>query len=871
MAQVSYPGVYIEEFAPAPPIQPAATSVAAFVGFADPMAEDPARIGEPLRITSFSQFQRRFGKRPVSGFYLWYAVRGFFENGGTDCFVVRASNGQLAKWTVKNASGAELYRIATKVPMPGDDITINVEDPRRLTFPLGVFEKTFTVTAGNALIEQLRASKTLIVEDGHLLRPGDRIQAKQSLAVVQRITVGESDTLVYLDKPLTDLERDVNNKITFSLTPLLKGDVELRIEYPAIANDDIKTTAVGVSNTTRDTLNTIAQTLTKREGGLKPVTLPADEDNLADWKTAASDLEKVAAAADDQADGVHKAKEACTTEAGKVRTTLIDKHARTKAVETHATDSKSHLDNARDRKKEVENKLNKMKILPDPPDPGELKQAVSDVKLALVASNEQIESILKAIASAQACADATASLAISSPSTTSDEPLPPDSLVAGAIMSIGAHHYTVDRVIVENCNAPSKKKEGESPTRVTYRVLLRSPLQEDIPRATRNDTQDATIVTLHESQLTVTRNNLPKPFRIAIDPVHPDYATDVVKRMASFLTLEVASSSIEAKDLIPVAEKLSITNGKDENATNFRVEGWSLLPAALDTLRRVPEVNIVAIPDACGLDTVDNKNVVMQAIIAHCENMGERFGVLDAHAPDQQMFEKKADQQTIEEQLGASVSTRGYAALYYPWIKTRPAGSGRVLATVPPSGHVCGLLARVDKARGVHKAPANETLNDAVAITQDMSDQEQGVLNLQGINVIRTFTSGGRPIVFGARTTASNKSWQYVNVRRLFLFLEESIATSLRSSLFEPNNTELWGRLKRVITAFLTEQWQAGALFGRKAEEAFYVKIDDELNPFNERALGKLNMEIGVCPTFPAEFIVVRIGIWDGGKAVSES
>jgi hypothetical protein len=161
-------------------------------------------------------------------------------------------------------------------------------------------------------------------------------------------------------------------------------------------------------------------------------------------------------------------------------------------------------------------------------------------------------------------------------------------------------------------------------------------------------------------------------------------------------------------------------------------------------------------------------------------------------------------------------------------------------------------------------------LNDAVAITQNMTDQEQGVLNLQGINVIRTFTSGGRPTLFGARTTASDKNWQYVNIRRLFLFLEESIATALRSSLFEPNNTEQWGKLNRVLPAFLTQQWQEGALFGKKAEEAFYVKIDEELNPFNEQALGKLNIEIGVRPTYPAEFIVVRIGIWDGGMAVSE-
>src|SRR5262249_26879659 len=143
-------------------------------------------------------------------------------------------------------------------------------------------------------------------------------------------------------------------------------------------------------------------------------------------------------------------------------------------------------------------------------------------------------------------------------------------------------------------------------------------------------------------------------------------------------------------------------------------------------------------------------------------------------------------------------------------------------------------------------------------------------LNLQGINVIRVFRDGGVPYVFGARTTATDKNWQYVNVRRLFLYVEKSLQAGIRWALFEPSNSELWQNLNRSITNFLTGVWKDGGLFGATAKEAFYVRIDETLNPFSERALGRLHIEIGMQPTYPAEFIIVRIGIWQGGSQVTE-
>jgi phage tail sheath protein FI len=697
MVQVSYPGPYIVEFAPAPPIQPAATSVAAFVGFADPMAEEPAPIGVPLRITSFAQFQRRFGTRPVSGFYLWYAVRGFFENGGTDCFVVRASNGSPAVWSVPGSSGP-VYSIQTKALRSSAGIIVTANRINRLTGTLRFFSPGQLAVSPPNLTATLSTSKDLFVTNGHLLQRGDKVQAPggQTLATILRAVTANhpatnvSGIKISLDRPLPELTMAAPQIV---LAPLRRGEFDVRLDHVDGAGVDV--------------------------------------------------------------------------------------------------------------------------------------------------------------------------------------PLPTNSLVGGAILELAGGFYYIDRVATEHCNDTTINPPTQ---KITYRVSLRSPFESEIDRSAQ---PNATAV-LHEASIEVNDGNSATDYRVAIDEVHPDYFVTGINRLSRIVTLQnptpsdspstaifqlINPAGAPAMSLVLQAAK----TGQAENPNQFSVDGATILPAALDALRRIPEVNMVAIPDACGLKDATDKNIVMQAIIGHCETMAERFGVLDAHSADQEMFEQKQNVQSVEEQMGASRSTRGYAALYYPWIRTRPAGGGRVLATVPPSGHVCGLLARVDKSRGVHKAPGNETLNDAVAITQNMTDQEQGILNLQGINVIRTFTSGGRPIVFGARTTASDKNWQYVNVRRLFLFLEESIATALRSSIFEPNNTELWGKLKRVITAFLTKQWQDGALFGNKAEEAFYVKIDDELNPVNEQALGKLNIEIGVRPTYPAEFIVVRIGIWDGGMSVSEA
>jgi phage tail sheath protein FI len=189
---------------------------------------------------------------------------------------------------------------------------------------------------------------------------------------------------------------------------------------------------------------------------------------------------------------------------------------------------------------------------------------------------------------------------------------------------------------------------------------------------------------------------------------------------------------------------------------------------------------------------------------------------------------------------------------------TDPNPRGNGLVTVPPSGHVAGVWARNDISRGVWKAPANETLNTVQDITRKITQVEQEFLNPKGINAIRSFGSRGIRI-WGARTLSSDPSWMYINVRRLFNMIEQTILDQMQWVVFEPNDMALWERVSRTISGFLNGLWRDGALFGATADEAYSVRCDAELNPLDSRRRGMLVTEIAIAPVFPAEFVIFRL------------
>lgn len=293
----------------------------------------------------------------------------------------------------------------------------------------------------------------------------------------------------------------------------------------------------------------------------------------------------------------------------------------------------------------------------------------------------------------------------------------------------------------------------------------------------------------------------------------------------------------------------------------------------------VDEAAMIAFPDLMrvyqeGLMDIDQVHGVMESMLSMCENSfpgpAYRMAVIDtppikpgkgmeAVAPEQQK------PQDVAQWLSLFNRRSMFGALYYPWIKVaNPRNAGRPIM-VPPCGHMMGIWCRTDESRGVFKAPANETPRGVIGLSYETNMREQELLNPIGINCIRNFANYNRGLkVWGARTLVEpdNVQWRYISVRRLLSYIEKSIEIGTQWVVFEPNDQDLWARVTRTVSNFLERLWREGALFGASPAEAFFVKCDGELNTHETMMLGRLYVEVGVCPVRPAEFVIFRISQW---------
>jgi phage tail sheath protein FI len=295
-----------------------------------------------------------------------------------------------------------------------------------------------------------------------------------------------------------------------------------------------------------------------------------------------------------------------------------------------------------------------------------------------------------------------------------------------------------------------------------------------------------------------------------------------------------------------------------------RMAGVDDAAKALAQFEAIDEIAVVAAP--LPPDTAAAAlNVVQKALVDHCQRLEDRVAVLDSSR------DIKGDNLVISaDDTGIwrpAANPKGYGAFYFPWIAVAdPLAAAGTRIAVPPSGHLAGIYARSDAERGVHKAPANEVIMGALDVRYPVSKILQGSLNLRGVNCIRSFD--GTIKVYGGRTLASDPAgdpeWTYINVRRLFNFLRESIDEGTQWVVFEPNAPDLWLKIRRNISAFLTNVWASGALLGATPEQAFYVRCDETTNPSDVRDLGQVVTEIGVAVVKPAEFVVFRISQWAG-------
>jgi len=677
--QVSYPGVYIEEFAPGAPIQGVGTNTAGLIGIAA-----SGTINVPTKVTSWDQFKAQFGGKPVPGFNLWYAARGFFENGGQICYVVRASNGAYQVMTLNDRTAAPGRPIVQlRARQPGAlAITASIADDHYLV-GVAVYRPEGTLVAASAA----GAMDVTLDVDGAIppqqvanrFKPGDEVS----------FSVGG-------DRRVIASVSGANVRFTLALT-----------------------TALGIG----DTMHLAAAAVGTRTIRLRPPAI-----------------------------------------------------------------------------------------------------------------------------------------------------LPAGQLVPGTVLTLSQAPNT-DTQIVESVIAETLTEGTQGPLGpVSYRVTLRTGLAAPIDLDPANPT--APTAESNEVALTVTLGAVNVVYsRLSIDPAHPRYLIEMVNRDAGGLMIasmiEPPPPNSVANSVPAVAAAQPTIPAQPGALEDLSTLATSHFETAIDTYRAIDDVNFIAVADR-PTAPLQSMLTVQQALITHCELMADRFAVLDSD-PGVELFGAPVAPatSTLEQQRRGLDSSRGYAGLYAPWLRVIPENDGPPIL-VPPSGHVCGIFARSDASRGVHKAPANEIVNAALGVERRISLIEQGNLNLLGINIIQVFQDGGRPVLWGARTTATDTNWQYVNIRRLFLYLEESIQEGIKWAVFEPNNLQLWQKLKRTLTDFLTRSWRDGALFGAKATDAFYVRIDEALNPFSEQQLGRLHIEIGVRPSYPAEFIIVRIGIWDGGSEVSE-
>lgn len=339
------------------------------------------------------------------------------------------------------------------------------------------------------------------------------------------------------------------------------------------------------------------------------------------------------------------------------------------------------------------------------------------------------------------------------------------------------------------------------------------------------------------------------------DPLSPNFYVNRVNNRSTLIRLTQTGPTRPGN-----TAGLEVLGGGNDGATLDLTD----INNAMTALEEVDEIAILCCPEEGINDATADFSGVTAALVQQCELLKDRFAILQApqNAPPVANHQPPTPSK--------------YAAYYYPWVRILDPVSSQELE-VPPGGHVAGIYARSDIERGVHKAPANEVVRGLVLDVNDptrglqfqVTKGPQDVLNPRGINVLRYFPGRGN-LVWGARTASRDPQWKYVNVRRLFIFVEESIEEATQWAVFEPNDEPLWAQIRRSVSGFLNRLWIDGMLQGRSAEEAYFVRCDRTTMTQDDIDNGRLIVLIGMAPVKPAEFVIFRIGQWAGGSEVSE-
>jgi phage tail sheath protein FI len=353
---------------------------------------------------------------------------------------------------------------------------------------------------------------------------------------------------------------------------------------------------------------------------------------------------------------------------------------------------------------------------------------------------------------------------------------------------------------------------------------------------------------------------------LSTDPDSPDFYEKRINGTSNLIKVTSGGAGRPANTgatvfMEPLMNGLDGTGNRPDR--NDFVGDPSALPGArrgLTAFADIDEISIINVPDLHLID-LSQREPLIDDVLSQCELLKDRFAIFEASSDDTDHYKR----------IGNVAWSRPskYGAFYYPWIKVFDPVT-QLPKSIPPGGHIAGIYARTDQERGVHKAPANEVVRGATDVDILVTKGDQDILNPKGVNAIRVFP--GRGIrVWGARNMILDPLWKYINVRRLFIFLEESIDEGTQSFVFEPNDEKLWDRVRQTITQFLTRVWRDGALMGTTPEQAFFVKVDRTTMTQDDIDNGRLIVLIGVAPVKPAEFVIFRIAQTRGGAEVAEA
>jgi len=356
------------------------------------------------------------------------------------------------------------------------------------------------------------------------------------------------------------------------------------------------------------------------------------------------------------------------------------------------------------------------------------------------------------------------------------------------------------------------------------------------------------------------------------DPDSPNYYGVQVNPASRLITLGAAAGaeaaaiaewfkgSFKAPNAPPIHAPLTVPEPAAETVPKFESYGFqrylgndkgpSEQHTGLAALATIPEIAMLCVPD----QALPALAKLTDPMIQHCENLRSRIAILGA-GPD-------ADVNALR-----PPSDTSFGACYFPWITIVDPRTNAPLS-VPPTGHVAGMIARTDISRGVWKAPANESLIGPIIqdlgglspLSYKVTDAVQGVLNPRGVNCLRDFRDIGRGVrVWGARTMSSDSRWRYLNVRRLFIYVEQSIFYGTQWVVFEPNNPYTWNQVVSSVSGFLNTLWHNGGLMGATPEEAFAVRCDRTTMTQDDIDSGRLVCTVAIAPLKPAEFVIFRV------------